>query len=177
MGQREINISEMVGAYPVCEACGSTKVIRNAGAAWAMEAREWELVSVYDDFHCGNCGLSGAPEWKLDKAFRRKCIRRLNDTLRNGAITENATIVVTQGVQANGHDFLVEASRAIAAFDEFDGDNDPHHEHDFGAVEVAGQKLFWKVDYFDLRLKFHSPDAANPALTHRVLTIMLASEY
>jgi hypothetical protein len=42
---------------------------------------------------------------------------------------------------------------------------------------VAGSKIFWKIDYFDLKLKWHSPDAANPDVTHRVLTIMLACEY
>ena len=61
--------------------------------------------------------------------------------------------------------------------EDFTEDNDPHGEHDFGSFEMAGEKFFWKIDYFDLDLKFHSPDAANPDLTHRVLTIMLASEY
>jgi hypothetical protein len=42
---------------------------------------------------------------------------------------------------------------------------------------MAGSTIFWKIDYFDLKLKWHSPDAANPDVTHRVLTIMLACEY
>ncbi|CAN0590562.1 unnamed protein product [Laminaria digitata] len=64
-----------------------------------------------------------------------------------------------------------------SSFDVFTEDNDPHGEHDFGAFEVADQKIFWKIDYFDLALSGYSPDPANRDVTHRVLTIMLASEY
>lgn len=91
--------------------------------------------------------------------------------------SENATVVVTAGVQTNGHAFLKEVRAKVAGFDRFSQDNDPHEEHDFGAIEISGEKLFWKVDYFDNSLKELSPDPANPNLTHRVLTIMLASEY
>jgi len=55
--------------------------------------------------------------------------------------------------------------------------NDPWGEHDFGAIDLEGQKLFWKIDPYDLDLQAHSQNAANPAVTHRVLTLMLASEY
>ena len=50
-------------------------------------------------------------------------------------------------------------------------------EHDFGAFDYQGQKIFWKFDYYDLNKQFYSEDPADPAQTCRVLTIMLASEY
>ena len=56
-------------------------------------------------------------------------------------------------------------------------DNDPNGEHDFGNFELAGQKFFWKIDYYDTTMEFGSEDPADSAKTTRVLTIMLTSEY
>lgn len=66
---------------------------------------------------------------------------------------------------------------AIRSFDGFSKDNDPWGEHDFGAIEIGEEKIFWKIDAYDLDLRWGSPNPANPAVTHRVLTVMLASEY
>ena len=65
----------------------------------------------------------------------------------------------------------------MAGFDDFGEANDPHGEHDFGAFELDGEKLFWKFDYYDLQGRFGSEDPSKPTKTLRVLTIMLASEY
>jgi len=176
MGIRKTHLWDMVGAYPVCTACGSRKITREALAAWNMATQAWELQTILDDFCCEDCGRTALPAWKLDAEFRRKRIQRLNDALRLGDPT-NATIVVTAGLRAEGEDKLHKIMDAVRCFSEFSEDNDPHGEHDFGAVEHDGEKVFWKIDYFDHALKMHSPDAANPAVTHRVLTLMLASEY
>jgi Protein of unknown function (DUF3768) len=37
--------------------------------------------------------------------------------------------------------------------------------------------IMFKVDYFDRESSMHSPDPADPAVTQRVITIMLAEEY
>lgn len=107
---------------------------------------------------------------------RKTKIRDLNDELRT---SKGATgmLVVTSGVQARGVDFVNEAITAVSEFDAFDADNDPYEEHDFGCLRLHGEKLFFKIDYFDHDLARHSPDKADPAVTTRVLTIMLASEY
>jgi len=52
-----------------------------------------------------------------------------------------------------------------------------HGERDFGVFEHQGQKLFWKIDYYDPTLSFGSEDPTDLSKTHRVLTILLASEY
>ncbi len=72
---------------------------------------------------------------------------------------------------------VMTAIKAVHTFSEFTSDNDPHCEHDFGHLVVDGVSLNWKIDYYDLSLTCHSPDPANPALTQRVLTLMLAEEY
>ena len=85
--------------------------------------------------------------------------------------------MITAGVQDLGPEFVAQAMAAIARFDAFDKDNDPYHEHDFGALVVEGEKLFFKIDAYDTTLTAGSPNAADPAVTTRVMTVMLASEY
>ena len=62
-------------------------------------------------------------------------------------------------------------------FDAFTEDNDPYDEHDFGSINIAGETVFWKIDYYDLNLEYGADDPANPAKCRRILTVMLASEY
>lgn len=68
-------------------------------------------------------------------------------------------------------------SRQVRLFDNFTKDNDPYSEHDFGAVELDGEKFFFKIDYYDKSLKYGSDDPSDPSVTRRVLTIMHSSEY
>ncbi|GJE09165.1 DUF3768 domain-containing protein [Methylobacterium longum] len=66
---------------------------------------------------------------------------------------------------------------AVCRFSSFDPNNEPHGEHDFGAVEVGGERFFWKIDTYDRAILGGSLDPADPAVTTRVLTIMRADEY
>ena len=65
----------------------------------------------------------------------------------------------------------------MQSFNAFTPDNDPHGEHDFGSVEHAGLKVFFKIDYYDKTLSAGSEDPSDPAQTTRVMTLMLAQEY
>ncbi|MEL7252814.1 MAG: DUF3768 domain-containing protein [Pseudomonadota bacterium] len=166
----------MVGAYPVCQSCGSRRVLRDAWAEWNFTAFEWGLSQVFDQCYCEACESDATIDWRLDETFRTKRIRRLNDAMRRGEASYG-TVVITKGVQGLGEDALPLITNRTEEFSNFSEENDPHGEHDFGKITYATSDIFWKIDCFDLALKYHSPDAANPDVTHRVLTIMLASEY
>ncbi len=108
----------------------------------------------------------------------QKCakIRRLNDRLRCHGIGQGS-VLITSGIQEQGEEFGLNVIQAVRTFDSFTADNDPHGEHDFGAFEMDGKRLFWKIDYYGPSLEVGSDDPASEEQTHRVLTIMLASEY
>ena len=42
-----------------------------------------------------------------------------------------------------------EVSVGVRDYAEFNEDNDPYGEHDFGSLKVAGEKIFWRIDYYD----------------------------
>ena len=102
-------------------------------------------------------------------------IRDLNDKFRREL--QSGTLLLTAGIIALGAEAQARIIEAVRAFDDFTPDNDPYGEHDFGSVEVDGDKIFFKFDYFDLTHAMHSEDPADSSKTERVLTIMLASEY
>lgn len=107
--------------------------------------------------------------------------RRLNDEMRacilKGGIDAYGSVVVTPDVVGQGQNFVTRAGRIVATFDAFDAKNDPYDEHDFGAFALDDQCLFFKIDYYDVNGQYHSPDKSDRSVTHRVLTIMLASNY
>src|SRR5262249_1574644 len=102
-------------------------------------------------------------------------IRELNDELRKNF--DAGLAVMTPGVAALGAEAGGRIVKTIAVFDDFCNANDPHEEHDFGAFDADGHRIFFKIDYFDESLTYHSPDPADPSVTKRVITIMLAEEY
>ena len=109
-----------------------------------------------------------------------KKIRDLNDRLRRGDARIPGKLVFTSGLLRHIEDndrTPEEVIALVATFDGFDNDNDPHGEHDFGAFEFCGLKVFWKIDYYDETMLYGSPDPSNPAITTRMLTVFLASEY
>ena len=102
-------------------------------------------------------------------------IRALNDELRQHLRGSKA--VMTQGIAALGSEAVHRLVQTIAVFDDFCTANDPHGEHDFGAFEFDGTPVMFETDYYDKNLNFHSPDPADPAVTERMITLMLAEEY
>jgi Protein of unknown function (DUF3768) len=102
-------------------------------------------------------------------------IRALNDELRH--TFTGGMAVMTPGIAALGQEAVDRIVETIAVFDDFCHANDPHQEHDFGSFDADGHTIFFKIDYYDQNLTYHSPDPSDPAVTRRVITIMLAEEY
>lgn len=109
------------------------------------------------------------------QSTRSRQIRKLNDQLRIGM--QGGQVFATNGICSLKKGMLATILAAVRSFDAFTPDNDPYGEHDFGALSVAGHRVCWKIDYFDNSMRMASPDPTDPAVTIRVLTIMLASEY
>ncbi len=125
------------------------------------------------------------------KQDRTAQVATLNDKVRRGE-DRQARIVMTRGVAEllagpetdeparTARTILNQAAlmRTIADAD-IAADDDPDGERDFGVVTFLEQRLFWKVDYYaaDGEFAYGSEAPWDPALTTRVLTIMLTSEY
>ncbi|MEY8828793.1 DUF3768 domain-containing protein [Sedimentitalea sp. XS_ASV28] len=107
-------------------------------------------------------------------AFRRfACLGIAPDGIIQGRMH------VTHSLMEAGDGFVTQAVQAVGVFDSFEPENDPAGWHDFGAVAIRGETVFWKIDLYeadsDFRYGAEAPD--NPQTTMRVLTIMMARDW
>lgn len=110
---------------------------------------------------------------------KTQTIRKLNDEFRRNLFTNTAHGVVnmTCGVAALAPADYMALLTEVSCFEDFNNENDPYGEHDFGAITYKGVKYFFKIDYYDQELEAGSEDPAAPNLTCRAMTIMRADEY
>lgn len=127
-----------------------------------------EWIEGWSDFQ-----LWTVPSKSDDENAKSAAIRKLNDAFR----ASPSNYHITAGVRGMGTGFIESAVNLVKTYDKFTLENDPHEEHDFGAILVDGNKVFWKIDCYDQNLQFGSEDPADASKTRRVLTIMLAEEY
>ena len=114
----------------------------------------------------------------LSLAEQNDRVRRMVHNPQFGTPEIDGKVLVTRGIAALPPVTQIIILANVRAFDAFTPDNDPYGEHDFGSfTEPGAGKIFWKIDYYDKDYRFGSPDPANPAITRRVLTVMLAEEY
>ena len=117
---------------------------------------------------------------------RSDLVARYNDAFRKFAClgiepghTIPGRLVVTPSVMEAGDGFVPAAIRAVGEQDTFDPENDPDGRHDFGAVTIQKQNVFWKIHLYEegsgFRCGAETPE--DPKTTVRVLTIMLASDW
>jgi hypothetical protein len=112
-------------------------------------------------------------------------IAELNDRFRKESDPVAASlggVFITCGIQALDLFEWLEIVEKVRSFDSFPEGDDPYGQHDFGAFDSRGKRIFWKIDYYD-RASYGtgeergSDDPSDPSKTYRILTIMLADEY
>jgi hypothetical protein len=68
-------------------------------------------------------------------------IRELNDAFRR-LQSGGGKLLLTQGISALPQANKIAILGKVASFDDFSEDNDPYGEHDLGAFEHAGSRIF-----------------------------------
>ncbi len=102
-------------------------------------------------------------------------IRRLNDQCRANPFL--GKFVMTRGFLSLSVEVQALLMKAVITFDDFNSDNDPWGEHDFGVVEALGHRAFWKIDVYSKEMNFGSPDPGDASVSVRVLTLLLPEEW
>ena len=102
-------------------------------------------------------------------------IATLNDKFRRSFI--NGEVLLSAGIAAMSSEDKANIISLVQNFNDFTPDNNPYSENDFGTFDYKGEKILWKIDYYDLNNKYHSEDPSNPYITNRILTIMKVFEW
>jgi len=114
-----------------------------------------------------------------------QAIADLNDTFRAGLpiTSENplrfspGLLRLLEGLPA--FDFFQQRAELIQLVTDHDcsGLSADEAKRDFGLFQWRGRQCCWKIEYFSADLAERSRNPADPAMTMRVLTIMLFSEF
>lgn len=112
----------------------------------------------------------------MDDFTKTLQIAALNDLARRH-IGIRSKAMKTMGIMALELETQTEILEKVSTFDNFNEDNDPYKERDFGAFDHKGNSIFWKIDYYDQNLEHGSEDPTDETKTVRLLTIMLSNEY
>ena len=102
-------------------------------------------------------------------------IAKLNDDFRKSFI--GGEVLLSAGIAAMSSEDKANIISMVQNFNDFTPSNDVYGEHDFLSIDYKGNKIFAKIDYYDLNYEFMSENPANPDITNRVLTILLSCEY
>ena len=102
-------------------------------------------------------------------------VKTLNDKFRKTLL--GGKVMLTRGVFSKGQKAINEILDSVKMFNDFNQGNDPYNEHNYGSFEYDGERIMWKIDYYDRDLRYYSDDPTDITKTIRVMTVMLAKEY
>ena len=105
----------------------------------------------------------------------RDKIRQLNDSFRRTFI--GGDVVLTRGIRMKSEKEVAEILERVRTFKDFTPANNPYSENDSASFDYKGERIIWKIDYYDKNYRYMSENPADPTITNRLLTIMTASEY
>jgi hypothetical protein len=113
------------------------------------------------------------------REYTAEQLARMNDAARMSMIIHKTNVLVdkimcrfvlTSTVADLPIDKLETLLHEVGKFNSFTPENDPHGEHDFGKVELDGNRYFFKFDYYDASIRAFGHE-------NHVMTIMAASDY
>ncbi len=102
-------------------------------------------------------------------------IRRLNDEFRT--TFRGGEIVLTASVAELPDMVKATVLQMVAEFKDFNEENDPFEEHDYGSFDHCNREFFFKIDYWFPDINIRSEDPADPTVTKRVLTVGLSIDW
>ncbi len=108
-------------------------------------------------------------------AFRRHVC--LGSPLPAGMPPLAGRFVCTAAVAARGELFVQTCRRTTGFHTEFPPESDPNGLHEFGAFQICGTSVWWKIDAYDRAYEYGSEDPGDPDATARVLTVLFPSDW
>ena len=102
-------------------------------------------------------------------------IRQLNDAFRTSF--RGGKVMLTLGIRSKSDIEQTEILERVVNFNDFNQNNDVYSEHDCASCIHNGEKIIWKIDYYDKKYCYMSKNPADSTITNRVLTIMTGEEY
>ena len=86
---------------------------------------------------------------------------------------------MTNGVRSLDGESLNQLIQQVKDYNQFDAENDPYGEHDFGYLTFNSEKYYFKIDYYAKGSNYQrgSEDPSNESITTRIITLMRADEY
>lgn len=101
--------------------------------------------------------------------------KKMEEVARRNDIARQLGLNVVLTTRAAKLPDLEELLRSVRTYNDFTEKNDPYKAHDMGFFEWRGERVIWKIDYFNERLEhFKDPLSFD---CKRLITIMLAKEY
>lgn len=106
-----------------------------------------------------------------------------NDRFRKSVLGQAVTIdppgraVLSANVAALSHADRAAIIERIINAPQFGEEIDPCGTREMGKVEVNGNPIWFKIDYYDIDYSFGSPDPTDSTKTRRVLTILFPDEW